>query len=135
MPSTASVDEPDDHDGTEQPSHPVGAVPLNQKQSDQDHDGDRHDVRLEQRRGDFQTLDRAEHGDGRRDHAVAVEQRRPEDAERNQHRPADGQPRRSAAARARPGISAVRASTPPSPWLSARITIATYLIEMTSRSE
>ena len=37
--------------------------------------------------------------------------------------------------RARPGTSAVKASTPPSPWLSARITNATYLIEMTRMSE
>jgi len=32
------------------------------------------------------------------------------------------------------GIREVRARMPPSPWLSARITIATYLTEMTSRS-
>ncbi len=36
---------------------------------------------------------------------------------------------------ARPGIRAVNASTPPSPWLSARMTSAMYLTEMTSRSE
>ena len=33
-----------------------------------------------------------------------------------------------------PGTSAVSARMPPSPWLSARMTIATYLIEMTSTS-
>ena len=34
----------------------------------------------------------------------------------------------------RPGTSAVSARMPPSPWLSARMTMATYLIEMTSSS-
>ena len=38
-------DEPDDHDRAEQPADPVCAVLLNHEQPDQDHDGDRHDVR------------------------------------------------------------------------------------------
>src|SRR5438552_3672471 len=36
----------------------------------------------------FDTLERAEDRDGRRDHAVAVEQRRAEQPERNEHPPA-----------------------------------------------
>ena len=70
-----------------------------------------------------------EHGDGRRDHAVAVEQRRAEDAHQHQHGGA-GSGRDS-----RAGRSAVSARMPPSPWLSARITMATYFSEMTSSSE
>jgi len=42
---------------------------------------------------------------------------------------------RPEAAELRDGSSAVSARMPPSPWLSARMTIAMYLIEMTSTSE
>ena len=37
--------EPHDHDRAEQPADPMCAVPLNREHADQDHDGDRHDVR------------------------------------------------------------------------------------------
>ena len=47
---------------------------------------DRHDVVLERGRRDVETLHRAEHRDGRRDDAVAVEQRRAEQPERDQQR-------------------------------------------------
>ena len=127
-------DEPDDHDRAEQPADPVGPEPLNDEQPDQDHHGDRHDVRAKERRHDFETFDGAQHRDRRRDHAVAVEQGGAEDAERDQKRPPDREPRRSTGAPARLGISAVSARMPPSPWLSARITMTTYLIEMTSTS-
>ena len=80
----------------------------------QNRNGDWHDIRLEQWRGDLETLDRAEDGDRWRDHAVAVEQRRPEDAERDQHRPAVRQSHRPPVPDF-PGINAVKASTPPSP--------------------
>ena len=91
----------------------------------------------EQRRHDLEALDGAEHRDRRRDHAVAVQQRRAEDAERDQHRPADREARaalRRVAALGR-ASSAVSARMPPSPWLSARSTSATYFTETTSSSD
>ena len=66
----------------------MGAKPLDSKQADQDDDRDRHDVGRQHRRRDFKALDGAEHRDRRRDHAVAVEQRRAEDAQQDQGRPA-----------------------------------------------
>ena len=59
-------------------------------------EGGRHDIRAEQRRDDFQAFDGAQDRDRRRDHAVAVEQGRSEDAERDEQRPSDRQPRRPA---------------------------------------
>ena len=44
-----------------------------------------HDVRREERRRHVQAFDGAEHGDGGRDDAVAVKQRRAEDAEHDEH--------------------------------------------------
>ena len=91
-PQRCNRHKPQDHDRAEQPADPVGAVLLNHEEPDENHDGDRHDIRLEQRRHDFETLDGAKHRNGRRDHAVAIEQRRSEDPERNQNRSADGKP-------------------------------------------
>jgi hypothetical protein len=71
---------------TEEAPHEVGAVALDGEDGDQDGHGDRHDERFEYRRRDIQPLDRAQHRDGRRDHAVTVEQGRAEDAEQHQRR-------------------------------------------------
>ena len=68
-------EEPDEHDRSEQPAHDSRASPLDGKQREQDHAGDWHHPVLEGRAGHGQALHSAEHGDGRRDHAVAVEQR------------------------------------------------------------
>ena len=76
--------------------------------------GNGHDVVVEDGRGDRQSLDRAEHRNRRRDHAVAVEQRRAGDPEQDQRR------RRRVVLW--PVINAVSARIPPSPWLSARMT-------------
>jgi hypothetical protein len=76
---------------------------------------------VEARRRDLQTFRRAEHADGRRDHAVAVEQRRAEDAE-----PIETADICAACLPARRQQRGER-RMPPSPWLSARITIAMYL--------
>jgi len=70
----------------------VCAVSLNHEEADEDRHGGRHDIRLEQRRDDFQTLDGAEHRDGGRDHAVAIEERGPEDSQGNQNGAPDGEP-------------------------------------------
>ena len=42
-------------------AHAMRAVPLDREHADEDDDGDRHDVVLEQGRHDIQALDRAEH--------------------------------------------------------------------------
>ena len=82
MPSDGDGEEPDDHDRAEQAADAVRAVALDQRR-----DPTRMTTvigttyALEQRRRDLEPLDRAEDGDRRRDHAVAVEQRGAEDAE------------------------------------------------------
>ena len=73
---------------------------------------------------DLEALDGREHRDRGRDHAVAVEQRGAEDAERDQR----GLGRAARAAPAR-WTSAIRAMMPPSPSLSARMMNVMYLIE------
>ena len=74
-------DEPDHHDRTEERRHPRGAAALHREQRDQDDDGERHHVVLERRRRQLQPLDRRQHRDRRRDHRVAEEHRRADDAE------------------------------------------------------
>ena len=86
-------EEPANHDRTEEPTNSVGAVPLNREHTDDDGHCDRHDVRLKQRRHHLEPLDRAEHGDRRRDHAVAVEKRSAEDPHQDEHRPTRSIPR------------------------------------------
>ena len=85
-PSGDERHEPDDHDRPEDRADAAGAATLHQKQPDQDDDGDRHDERLEDVRRDAKPFDRAQHRDRRRDHAVAVEQRRAEQADRDERR-------------------------------------------------
>ena len=51
------------------------------------HERDRHHPRLERGRGHLEPFHRRQHRDRRCDHAVAVEQRGAEDAQRDQHRP------------------------------------------------
>ena len=93
----ADRDEPDRHHRPEQAPDRAGAEPLHEEERDDDRGGDRHDQVAERRRGDVHSLDRREHRDRRRDHAVAEEERGAEDAERRQRelRPA---PARNAAA-------------------------------------
>ena len=79
--------EPHDHDRTEHPPDAIGAMPLDGEDPDQDHHGNGHDVRVEQRRRDLQPLDCAEDGNGRRDDAVAVQEARPENPQEDQRRP------------------------------------------------
>ena len=130
MPSTAMTTNHTTMIGPNRRPTRCGAVPLDREHRDQDDDRDRHDVRIEQRRRDLQALDGAEDGDRRRDHAVAVQQRGAEDAHAGR---AHGQPHRFPLRAG--GSSAVSARMPPSPWLSARMTIAMYLTEMTRSSE
>ena len=83
---------------------PGGAAALHDEQRDQDRHRDRHDERLEDMGRDAETFDRAQHRDRRRDHAVAVEQRRAEETDRNQ---------RAAGRRRLERISATSARMPP----------------------
>jgi hypothetical protein len=59
-------------------------VALHAVQDHQHDDGQRHHVVRQRRRGHFQALDRAQHRDRRRDHAVAVEHGGAEDADDHQ---------------------------------------------------
>ena len=56
---------------------------LDHEDQGQDDQRQRDDVGVEDRRRDLQALDRAEHRDRRGDHAVAVEQRRADDAQQD----------------------------------------------------
>jgi hypothetical protein len=76
-------DEPDTGDRPEADADARRAMALDPEQCDQDAQRDRHDVVREQRRRDFQAFDRRQHRDGRRDQAVAVEQRGAEQAEQD----------------------------------------------------
>ena len=89
--------EPDDDDGTEESADAMRAVPLNEEEANQNRDGQRHDIRTEQRCGNLETFNRAEHRNRRRDHAVAVQQSGSEDAERNQDRAPFGETSRDSA--------------------------------------
>ena len=85
-PMTAMRDEPDHHDRPEERRDLGGAAALHREQRDQDHDRERHDVVLERRRHELQTLDRRQHRDRRRDHRVAEEHRRADHAEQEHER-------------------------------------------------
>ena len=77
-------DEPHHHDRTEIAADPRRADGLHHEQDDENDDGQRDDERVEERRRDLQSLDCAQHRDCRRDHAVAIEQRRAEETGREQ---------------------------------------------------
>ena len=77
--------EPDGHDRAEHSPHGARAQPLRHEQQDDDHHRDRDNDARHRRFGDLDALDRGEHGDGGRDHAVAKEQRGPEDPQCRQH--------------------------------------------------
>ncbi len=73
-------DEPQRGDRTEERRDPGGAARLHGEQHDQDHDGQRHDVVVEGGGDELEALDRGQHRQRRRDHGVAIEQRRADDA-------------------------------------------------------
>ena len=81
-------DKPDNHHGTEHGANRRRAPRLNQEHANQDGDRDGHDIRLEQVRGNRQAFDGTQDRDGGGDHAVAVEQRRAEQADADQRRAA-----------------------------------------------
>ena len=117
-PASARSANPQHHDRAEEAPDPTAPVALDQEQPDQHDSGERHHVGLQQRRHDLHALDRAEHRDRGRDHRVAEEERRSSESHDQQHvakGPAAGK------------ASERSAIVPPSPWLSARMTISTYL--------
>ena len=75
--------EPDHHDRPEQSADCRRAAALNDEQRGQQHQRDRNDVGLEERRRDLEPLDGAQHRDRRRDDAVAIEQRGADQARRH----------------------------------------------------
>ena len=96
-----------------------GAARLDREQPDQDDDRERDDELLERRRDELQAFDGRQHRDGRRDDGVAVEERGAGDAE-----PKD---QRRVVRFATDWPSAISANMPPSPLLSARSSMMTYL--------
>ena len=127
MPSDRDHREPDHHHRAEEPARPARCRSAGSRRAPTSTAtviGTTSES--EARRGDLQPLDRRQHRDRRRDHPVAVEERRAEHAERDQH---ELGPRRVSSA---PCTSAIRARIPPSPSLSARMMKRTYSIETIS---
>src|SRR2546428_1021519 len=75
--------EPYEHDRTEDAAHPRGPVLLEEEQQEEDEKRGGQYVGSECRRGDLETLSGAEHGDGRGDDTVAVEQGGAEKSQRD----------------------------------------------------
>ena len=80
-------------------------------------------TRVQGRLHHLQTFDRRQDRDGRRDHAVAEEEGRAENAQSRQQQLAAGTP-----GSRRRVIKAMSDKMPPSPSLSARMTSSTYLM-------
>jgi hypothetical protein len=79
-------DEPDDHHRPEQPADTRSPAPLNHEQADEDGERERQDEFVECRRHQLEALHGRKHRNCRGDDAVAVEQRRTDDAEQDQNR-------------------------------------------------
>ncbi len=89
--------EPQHHDRAEDRAHAGGAVALHQEEAHEDEDGKRKNIGLEERGRDRETFERAQDGDRRSDHAVAVQEGGAEDAH-----PEDGEMAGHAVFRVRP---------------------------------
>ena len=72
-------EKPDERDGAEEHTNTCCAPALHGKERDQDGDGNRDHVGLKAGRRDFEALDGTQDRDRRGDHAVAVQERRPEE--------------------------------------------------------
>src|SRR5207253_6009925 len=80
--------EPEQHHRSEHGPDPRGTESLKEEKRNEHDDRDRYDVWSEDRRGHFQPFDGTEHGDGGRDHSVAVQQSGSEKTEADEHRAA-----------------------------------------------
>jgi len=78
--------EPDQHDRAKDPADRLGPTPLHEEKANQDHERQWHHQGRDMGRVELEALDRAQHGDRRRDHAVAVEQRRADQPDDQQGR-------------------------------------------------
>ena len=74
--------EPHDDHRAEEAADPAGAALLNSEQQDQQAERQRYHGRFERRGRDLEPLDRAQHRDRRRQDAIAIEQREPEQSSR-----------------------------------------------------
>ena len=83
-PASGERDEPDHHHRPEEAAHRPGAEALDREQHREHREGDGHHQVGQPGRRDLHPLDRREHRDGRRDDAVAVEERGAEDAEQDE---------------------------------------------------
>ena len=89
--------EPRRHHGPEQEADGPAALPLDREQRHQDRRRQGHDVGRDRRQHDLEPLDGGEDRDGRRDHGVAEEERRPgetDDEEGRAEAPRDRQGQR-----------------------------------------
>ena len=77
---------PQQHDWTEGRANPRGAERLDREQRRQDDHRGRQHIGVQSRRRDIQSFERRQHGNRRRDRAVAVDQRRAERAQHHNHR-------------------------------------------------
>ena len=83
-PEDGKHDKPDAHHRPEQRADATGALSLDREQPDEDGDRVGTTYGCNPGRHHFEALDGRQHGDRRRDHAVAVEHRRAKDAEADQ---------------------------------------------------
>src|SRR2546427_6136931 len=85
QPEPADRGEPDEHHRAEHGPDPSGSAALQQEQADQDHERHGDHPRGQRRGRDLESLHGAQHGDGWRQGAVRVQQRRPEDPQDDHH--------------------------------------------------
>ncbi len=71
-------DEPDHHDRPEQSADLRSAAALNEEQADKNDERQRNDKRAQQMAADTKPFDRTQHRDGRREHAVAIKECKPD---------------------------------------------------------
>jgi hypothetical protein len=80
----ADHDEPRQHDRPKDVADEIGSPALDEKKTQQDRNRDGNNHRRERRRVDLETFDSAEDRNRRSDHPVAIEQRRPDQADDEQ---------------------------------------------------
>ncbi len=68
-------EEPQGGDRSEETADHSSAAPLHEKEAEQQDDGDRQNIGLEDRRRDFESLDGAQDRDRRGDYAIAIKKR------------------------------------------------------------
>ena len=82
-PGQCDGEEPDHHDRAEKRRHLRRAARLHREQGKQDHNCQRHHVRLEGGRDDLEAFDRGQYRQRRREYRIAIEQGGADDAEQH----------------------------------------------------